>query len=491
MSDGRASIPGLLGDTVLYGLPRIAFMALSVLLVPLYTRYFAVAEYGVIENLNVLGVLLTSVFSLALPQAILRFYSLADSERERVHVLSSATLATAALGLLALAATWTLADWLGRMLLQQEPSRNRQLILLLTVWVASNLQLGVFQSALLARFRRREYLTSTLGSVLLSVLVTVVCLVGLGLGLYSVFLGPVVGYGAFVLYTLRAVRPELRASAFRLATLQELLAYSVPFVPAALAMLAIRSADRYFITLLLPEPLHQVGLYSTAEKVMGPLTLLGAAFSVAWSPFAIAASRQENARALYVSAFKHYVALTSLGVVVLCAAAPFLLRVLTTPPYYPSFVYTPPLGLYLALNSLYYVGSIGLVLKNRTGIVVPMVLAAALVNAVLNLAWIPRYGVSGAAWATVVAFLVYNSMVYIAAERLYPVGFPLGTALAVYALATAGAYLALRGPLLGGAIVAVHLGVLIGAGFLDLRVLRARCQAAIAAARERGRERLH
>jgi len=471
MAAPRVTLSTLLGDAVIYGLPRFAQMLMSVLLLPLYTRYFAVAEYGIIENLNILAVLLTWAVGLALPSSVVRFYTVADSLQERVSIVTSAAAATTAMSGLTLLAMALLGGWLGQLFLHLEPARGRPLIILVTAWVATLLPLSVCESVFQARFQRRQYLVSTLGSVVVSVAITALCLVQFRLGVVSVFLGAVLGHGLLMVYAVYNISTEFRISAFHVRTLRRLLAFSLPLVPAALALLAIRSADRYFIIFLLPDPLHQVGLYSMAEKLMGPLTLLGAAFTLAWSPFAMAASLQDNAQLLYLRAFKHYVALTSVAIVALCAAAPLLLRILATPPYYESVIYMPPLGLYLALNSLYHLGALGFMLTNRTVLMVPMVLAAALVNAVLNLLWIPPYGVSGAAWATVVTFLIYNGALFLVGDRLCLVGFPLATGLTVYALAIPAAYLALYFPLFGPLLVAAHIGLLLVTGFLELQGL--------------------
>jgi len=89
----------------------------------------------------------------------------------------------------------------------------------------------------------------------------------------------------------------------------------------------------------------------------------------------------------------------------------------------------------------------------------------------------PPYGASGAAWATVVTFLIYNGVVFLVGERVHPVGFPLPAALAVYTLATVAAYLALYFPLFGPLLVAEHVGLLLLTGFLDLHDLKRHGQA--------------
>jgi len=93
------------------------------------------------------------------------------------------------------------------------------------------------------------------------------------------------------------------------------------------------------------------------------------------------------------------------------------------------------------------------------------------VNAGLNLLWIPRWEVSGAIWATVVALIIYNVLVFGAGERYHHVGFPLLRAFAVYGFAYLAGRLALRGALAS----AVSLGAFLVAsrllGFLEVEQL--------------------
>jgi O-antigen/teichoic acid export membrane protein len=66
---------------------------------------------------------------------------------------------------------------------------------------------------------------------------------------------------------------------------------------------------------------------------------------------------------------------------------------------------------------------VGLLIQGRTGRLSVAKGVAAVVNLVLNLLLIPRYGVMGAAWATAIAFAVYAATIFYAAQRVYPIPF--------------------------------------------------------------------
>lgn len=62
----------------------------------------------------------------------------------------------------------------------------------------------------------------------------------------------------------------------------------------------------------------------------------------------------------------------------------------------------------------------GILLKERTALLPPLSAVSAILCILLNLWWIPRFGMMGAAWATVVAYFIYTMLLTIASQRLYP-----------------------------------------------------------------------
>lgn len=485
----RQSITSLFRDAGVYGLSRVAAIFVSVLLVPIYTRQFTVEEYGRIENLNVLAVMLIMLFGAGLPESITRFYTVAETAEARRRIVTSATVATGALGLLAIVVLVAMSPWLGQRLIKTTASSDSTLLLLLVgIYVLGTLPLTVVQTLFQARFARAEYVVTTLGLLVVSTTVALVCVVGFGFGIAGLFLGSAVGAVVFATYGLIKIRREVGLRTLGGGQMRELMHYGLSFVPAGFALLVIRSSDRYFITAMLPDSLHQVGLYVTAEKIMLPINVVASALMIAWAPFSMRASLQENSRDLYIRVFRYYVVLTSAAVIVLSGLSPLLLKILTTPPYYPAYVYTPVLGTYLALNSLYYIGSTGLLLSRKTKLLVPVIVGSAGANVVLNFALIPSYGVFGAAAATVLAFLILNVLTFLVAERQHYVGYPLWRGLAAYATACGAGLALVYDPAIGIGASAVHVGYLVAAGLArpaDATIALTSVRAALSSLRNR------
>jgi O-antigen/teichoic acid export membrane protein len=466
MAPAPQTLRSLFGDSLIFGLGRLTAVAASVVLVPIYTRHFSVADYGLIENLNVFMAIVAGVFSLALPEALLRHHPLQESEAGRRSLVATCSLLSIASGLAGLLAALTLAGWFGAAFLHRSAGQSLVVMAVVGLLAFLTIQFALVLALLRISLRPRAYLAYALAAVVSSLVLAVACVVWLRMGPIGPFVGSAAGTAAVYAVAVARNQGLVSFSAFDRALARRVLAFSLPLVPVALFLLVIRSSDRYFISLLLPDPLHQVGLYVTAEKVLAPLVLIGTGFSLAWTPFAVHAGKQADAAWLFRRAFGFYVALTSLGVVALSALSRAILAVFTPPQYHAAYVFVPVLGLYAAVSSLHYLGSVGLILSGRTRLGMPILAVAAACNLALNAVLIPRFGVSGAAWATVLSFLVYNALMFRTSEKLFLVGFPVVRGLVAYAASYAAAAAALGSPLLGVAALAAQGAVLLALGLL-------------------------
>ena len=186
---------------------------------------------------------------------------------------------------------------------------------------------------------------------------------------------------------------------------------AAPLAANAVASLVVYNADVVLLGFLLDE--RHVGLYRAAVRIAGVFSMLGASYSAAVFPsIARAAVNRERFRRTLSWTVETSVAVWVAATVVLLAAAPWLLK-LTFGQTYEESVIT----LRLLLVSVAVVGvraqyRHALVALKRAERNLPPTLWAAAVNIGLNLALIPRYGLRGAAIATIVSETVMLAFVW-------------------------------------------------------------------------------
>jgi len=274
-------------------------------------------------------------------------------------------------------------------------------------------------------------------NIAITVAATVVLVVGFDQGALGVIVGNFTGtltvYAALVAY-----RREQLGLGFDRPLLRVMQRFGLPLVPSALALIAVSFSDRFFLARL--ADLRELGLYEIAVRIASAMVLLLTAFRTAWPAFAYSLTDDREARRTYAYVLTYLVALASWVALALSLLSPWLVRLLTQPPFYEGSRAVAPLAFAAAVFAGYIVVSIGVGRARRTQFNWVVTGAAALVNLALNVALIPPYGMMGAAFATLVAYSVLFLAMTWHAQRIYPVPYQwrrVGTALAAAVALTA------------------------------------------------------
>jgi O-antigen/teichoic acid export membrane protein len=160
--------------------------------------------------------------------------------------------------------------------------------------------------------------------------------------------------------------------------------------------------DLFMIAYLLADP-AQAGLYAIAVRLIGALKLVPDALAASLFTVAAGMSEREAGRLTsFVS--RHSLLWTVAAVVALAAVAPLAVRLLFGEQYSGAI---PPLQVLLLAMAMLTVARVlsryfVAVGRQRANIVTQIL--AVLLNLTLNLLWIPRYGIIGAAWASLASY---------------------------------------------------------------------------------------
>lgn len=410
----------LLKDLTLYGTSDVVSKGLVFLALPIYTRIFTPAEYGALSlALTVFGLLL-GILILGGDSAFALYYVEARTAQDRQALTSTAlTVLVCCTGAFTLVAL-PLTPWLSGVLFGT--SHYATLLLLAVVALPASVANRILSQVLRSQFRPVSLVTLTIGTALLSVGAGLFAATKLNMGLNGILLGTLIGEMVTLPLRVYLVRASLGRT-FDRELCRKFLSYGLPLVPTAIAYWVFLGSDRVVLSRL--SNLEQVGLYSVANGVVGVLLLATSAVGQAWSPHALqlATQRPEEAKAVF-GRFLTYL-LASLGF--LCVAftsfAPELLRVIASPRFYGAKHAVAPLALALVGLGTTQVTSAGICLKKRTRYLAIYSAYAAVLNVVLCILVIPRFGQVGAAWASTTAY-VYLTVAYgRRSQTLWPVAY--------------------------------------------------------------------
>ena len=231
----------------------------------------------------------------------------------------------------------------------------------------------------------------------------------IGLGAYSPLLGLLLGVSLAMLIFGRVLWRGVKLRRPKPEELKMLLAYGMPLAANFVLVWVITSSDRFLLGWLLD--LGSAGQYAVgydlAQHSIGMLLMIVnlASYPLAIHAFERAGSEaareqlQKNGALIFSLAFT-----ASAGVAVL---APLLGGLLLGAEFRETAVELLPwVALAAALSGVKaYYFDIAFHLGHGTVKLVWVSVGAAFVNVILNIVWIPQYGILGAAYATVLAYL--------------------------------------------------------------------------------------
>ncbi|MEG1972978.1 MAG: polysaccharide biosynthesis C-terminal domain-containing protein, partial [Oscillospiraceae bacterium] len=185
----------------------------------------------------------------------------------------------------------------------------------------------------------------------------------------------------------------------------QMIKYSLPIIPTTMFWWITTASDRFIITMYLGEAAN--GIYSAAHKLPGLLTIVSAVFYQAWQISAVTESgKGRSTNIFYSKVYSYYITMLFIccsGLIMVCRP---ITSVWLSQAFYDSWKYIPFLAIAEVFSSLVtFLGSFYMVSKNNKTVVLAIA-AGAIANFALNMVFVPVYGAIGAAFATVISYLL-------------------------------------------------------------------------------------
>lgn len=203
-----------------------------------------------------------------------------------------------------------------------------------------------------------------------------------------------------------------------------ILSYSIPLIINALSWWVNDYSDRYVVIWLCG--MSASGIYSLAYKIPAILNIIQTVFNQAWIVSTVKAEEEGNVTDVVI-VYKLYRSTLFIGCAMLLFLTKFIATLLYAKDFFTAWVYTPYLITAIIYNSLS--GCIGGILaaKKKTKIYSLSTFAGAIANIILNIVLVRKFGVIGAAIATLVScILVYIiRIVYLKWNRIITLNAPI------------------------------------------------------------------
>lgn len=378
---------------------------------PLLTRLLSNHEYGILGYFETWVMLAVALAKLGAQHSIIRFYPDGADAHKLRHFATNLVLipAAASLGL------WlVVALILGSLYITGvfSPSAVFWLALLLIPFsVIGRLVEMIFRAS-----ERSMLLTVTrVGKRWLELALILGAVILLQRSAAAVYIGKVATAGiAAVFYVIWVKRNfEWRGGSVDANAIRTSLVYGLPLVANELSAIVLGSIDRVMLKELLGE-FAAVGVYTIGYSLaLNVSAVMSATLNEAFVPVANRLYSSEGDAAVRDIKSRMLLPMTyaSIGIAAMiwCVGGDALVA-LSGPGKASSGVVFAAVGALFAISPLIDVSGYGLLLHKRSATVFSITIIAALLNIALNFIMIPRLGVMGAVWATVISTLAMGAM---------------------------------------------------------------------------------
>ena len=431
----------LAGQTAIYGLSSIVGRLLNYLLVPLYTRYFIPAEYGVVTELYAYVAFLVIILTYGLETAFFRF-SQKKYDKNLVYSTSLISLIFSSVSFVVLMFFFQqpIANWL-------EYPQNPEYVM----WFALIIGLDAISSISFAKLREKRK------AARFALIRLVNIFINIGLNLFFIIYCPYVlenslpttdfvnsiydsniriGY-IFIanlfasVITILMLLPEMIKSSwqFNSSLWKKMMWYSLPLLVAGLAGITNETIDRALLKHLLPDgvdKMAEIGIYGAFYKVSIIMILFIQTFRFAAEPFFFSQEKKHNSRKIYADVLKYFSIFSAFIFLVVMLYLDFVKHFVGSSFQSERGIEIVPILLMANLFlGIYYNLSVWYKLTEKTSYGALLAVFGALITLILNIILIPRIGFIGSAWATLACYLSMMLASLIIGRIHYPIPYDL------------------------------------------------------------------
>lgn len=424
----------LASQTAVYGLSTIVGRLLNYLLVPLYTRVFIPAEYGVVTEMYAYVGFFTVLFTYGMETAFFRF-SEKTIEKNKVYSTAFISVLISTLMLCTILMVFT-PVW--SVLLQYE--NHPEYI----TWFALILGLDALTAIPFANLRQQNKAFAFASIKLLNIAINI------GINIFFLVLcpkwvndyefiqmiyNPAIGVGYVFIanlvasgITLLLLLPNMlnKKWVFDFLLWKQMIVYALPLLVVGFAGITDELLGRVLLKWLLPydeaENLRLLGIYGANYKLAVLIALFTQAYRFAAEPLFFSQSNKDNAKQLYADMMRYFV-IVQCGLFLMIMLFIDYFKLFIGTAYLEGLSVVPILLLANIALGIYYNLSIWYKLTDKTILGAYVSIFGALVTIVLNIILIPIWGYFGSACATLSCYTLMVLVSWWLGQKYFPVNY--------------------------------------------------------------------
>ncbi|WP_270322277.1 lipopolysaccharide biosynthesis protein [Weissella confusa] len=398
----------LLSNVMTFALGGVGTKIITFLLVPLYTRLLSTTEYGTIDIIFNLITAVIPIVSLSIFDAVFRFSLDGQMSKERLFSNGLFITLIGSVGSIGLGTIMSLTF-------------NVKYAFLFGVLLSLNAITSLFLNFIRGIGQVKTFSASGFISAITGAMLNIFVLAYLGMGVSGYLMASIVNaiIISVFLWLFCGLHRYVFISVIQLSDIKRLLKYSTPLIPNSFAWWFTLAASRYFILFFVG--VGATGIFAVANKVPSLLNMLFGFFSQAWQISAVKTKSDADASEFYSSVFNNSVRFMFVVISVLSLLSESIVRTFLASNYLEAWRVIPILLLATLFSNMSgLLGTTYLAYKDTKMIMVTTVIGMIL-NGILNLIFVPLFGLNGAGFGSAVGFGAVMLIRLIDTRRYKPV----------------------------------------------------------------------
>ena len=453
----------------IYALGNILRNGVSIIMLPIYTRYLTPADYGTIELLSMLIDFVSIILGMRLGEAIFRFYCNAVTDNDRKSVISTSLLLSVLLNGVGMAMVLLFSEPVAQLLFGDAKLTRYVELFSLTLLLQAFIEVPLIY--IRAQQRPWLFVGFSLFKLVLQLGLNIYLVVVKGMHVEGVIYSALISGGimAFLLLTYTLITAGIRFS-YQMST--QLVQFSVPLMLASVGSFYLTFGDRYFLRLF--GDLADVGIYALGYKFGFILiVLMWDPFEKIWATQRYEVYKRPDAKKIFQRTFVFMSILLLSAALGISLFVKDLLKIMSDPAFHQAHAIVPIILAAYVIQAWTNYCYFGLLLNRKT---IQITYGSAVAVAVITVAYltlIPLFGVYGAAWATVIGFVARFYWISWKSRLEYDMQLPWGKVSLLASLATGiyGLSWLVPEPLVPSIILRIMLFLLFFVVFMKLPIL--------------------
>jgi len=279
-----------------------------------------------------------------------------------------------------------------------------------------------------AELKANSYLLLNFISVIINIVSNILLIVYFKAGILSIFYSYIISVLISFILGLVITKQYLQFS-FNFIKAKALIKYGNKFIYIGVFLLLIDISDRFFLKYFCDEA--TVGIYSASYKLTSVMSLIIAAFKFSWTPYFLNISKDPENKSIISNIFTYFIFTGLLLFLIFAFFTEPIAKIniagisILDSRYQPGLIIVPVILLSYLFSGIYAILNAVPFFKDKTSYLFIVSAIGVLVNFILNYLLIPKFTIMGAAYATLLTYLIMSIILFFITQNIYKIEYSL------------------------------------------------------------------